>query len=406
MPMTKKDRGRLPWQDQSVMAEHRLPDALTAELGRLGARRAAAACFAPVEPTMQLVAEARQRAGMLGLHPALMVVAGQPVILDESSCTQPDPFRHKRHMELEVLQPSYANSPALVALNLDQGGPAAALSPGKDGQAVEVLFWDGSSAVPQDQVLQVCQGRLFIPMAAGEHGVVAIHSWGEAGAWGNHVVVCHLQRDARLDLGVFAHLGHQTTLAILAELEEGAVLNMWSMGRLMGLHRTHAVILLHGAGAQYTWRGAVGVMEQDDSACRLQVRHLAPATRSMVRVRTLAAQRGRLAFQGHVAIAQTAGGSEALVKSDGLLLDQGAWLESRPEFFIETDDVQCAHGATVGCLDREALFYLRSRGLGERAARRGLLHAQLQDVRDGMTQTLEPMAQRMTDQLVEAVLNP
>jgi Fe-S cluster assembly protein SufD len=106
-----------------------------------------------------------------------------------------------------------------------------------------------------------------------------------------------------------------------------------------------------------------------------------------------------------VAIAQTAGGSEALVKSDGLLLNQGAWLESRPEFFIETDDVQCAHGATVGRLDQEALFYLRSRGLGERMARRLLLHAQLQDVQEGVVKALEAMAQRMTDQLVEAILS-
>lgn len=385
------------------MAELRLPTTLTAELGRLGARRAATARFAPVEATKQLVDQAHEQATMLGVQPALMVVAGQAVILDESRCMQPDPFRQKRSMEPEVLQPSLSNSPALVALNLEQGGPPAVLSPGKDDQAMEVLFWDGP--MPQDQVLQVCQGRVLIPMAAGERGAVAIHSWGAAGTWGNHVVVCHLQRDARLDLGIFAHGGQQTTLAILAQLAEGAVLNMCSMGRLMGLHRTHAGILLHGPGAHYTWRGAVGVMDQDDSACRLQVRHLAPDTRSMVRARTLAAQRGRLAFEGHVAIAQAACGSESLVKSDGVLLDQGAWLESRPEFFIETDAVQCAHGATVGCLDQEALFYLRSRGLDERAARRGLLHAQLQDVWDGITPTLAPMARRVTDQLVEAVLD-
>jgi Fe-S cluster assembly scaffold protein SufB len=386
------------------MVEQRLPDTLAAELGRLGARRAAAARLVPVEATEQLIAAARRQAGTLELAPAVAVVAGQPVILNETHGALTDPFQHKRLVELTAHQ-SQAGS-ALVALNMDQGGLAATVQSNRDdGRATEVFFWDGAPAMPQGAPLQACQGRVFIPVTAGEQGAVAIHSHGEPGAWGNHVVACHLQRGSRLDLGVFCHGGQQTTLAILAELEEGAVLNMWSMGRLVGLHRTHAVVVLGGAGAQYAWRGAVGVMAHDDSACRLKVYHVAPHTKSMLRTRALAAEQGRLAFEGHVAIAQTAGGSEALVKSDGLLLNQGAWLESRPEFFIETDDVQCAHGATVGRLDQEALFYLRSRGLGARMARRLLLHAQLQDVQEGVVKALEVMAQRMTDQLVEAILS-
>lgn len=404
MLLLQKGWGRLPQKVPPSMAEQRLPETLAAELGRLGARRAASARFVPVEATEQLVAAARRQASTLDLAPAVMVVAGQPVILDENHGVLTDPFQQKRMAALADHQ-SRAGS-ALVALNMDQDGAAVTVKLERhDGRAAEVFFWDGVPAMPQDAPLQVCQGRVFIPVAAGEQGAVAIHSHGEPGAWGNHVVACHLQRESRLDLGVFCHHGQQTTLAILAELEEGAVLNMWSMGRLAGLHRTHVVVLLGGAGAQYAWRGAVGVMAHDDSACRLKVHHVAPHTKSMLRTRALAAEQGRLAFEGHVAIAQAAGGSEALVKSDGLLLNQGAWLESRPEFFIETDDVQCAHGATVGRLDQEALFYLRSRGLGERMARRLLLHAQLQDVQEGVIGALAAMARRMTDQLVEAILS-
>ena len=290
------------------MVEQRLPDTLAAELGRLGARRAAAARLVPVEATEQLIAAARRQAGTLELAPAVAVVAGQPVILNETHGALTDPFQHKRLVELTAHQ-SQAGS-ALVALNMDQGGLAATVQSNRDdGRATEVFFWDGAPAMPQGAPLQACQGRGFIPVTAGEQGAVAIHSHGEPGAWGNHVVACHLQRGSRLDLGVFCHGGQQTTLAILAELEEGAVLNMWSMGRLVGLHRTHAVVVLGGAGAQYAWRGAVGVMAHDDSACRLKVYHVAPHTKSMLRTRALAAEQGRLAFEGHVAIAQTAGGS-------------------------------------------------------------------------------------------------
>lgn len=58
-----------------------------------------------------------------------------------------------------------------------------------------------------------------------------------------------------------------------------------------------------------------------------------------------------------------------------LLLSEGAEVNTKPELEIYADDVKCAHGATVGQLDNNHIFYLRSRGLDEDAARQLLIYA-------------------------------
>ena len=68
-------------------------------------------------------------------------------------------------------------------------------------------------------------------------------------------------------------------------------------------------------------------------------------------------------------------GSDANQSLRGLLLEPGAEWDARPQLEIYTDDVSAAHGATVGNLDPEALFFLRSRGLDEDVSRRLLAGA-------------------------------
>ena len=61
--------------------------------------------------------------------------------------------------------------------------------------------------------------------------------------------------------------------------------------------------------------------------------------------------------------------TDAQQSNKNLLLSRDAEVDTKPELEIYADDVKCAHGATVGQLDEDALFYLRSRGLDESAAR-------------------------------------
>lgn len=94
----------------------------------------------------------------------------------------------------------------------------------------------------------------------------------------------------------------------------------------------------------------------------------------------VAGGRARAVFQGRIVVAEGADGTDARLRHDALLLNEGAEVDAKPELEIYADDVQCAHGNTVGALDDEQLFYIRSRGVGEVEARALLMRAFLGEV--------------------------
>jgi len=81
------------------------------------------------------------------------------------------------------------------------------------------------------------------------------------------------------------------------------------------------------------------------------------------------ADRARAVFQGRILVEAGADGTDARMGHHGLILSDRAEIDAKPELLIHADDVACAHGNTVGALDAEAIFYARSRGLPEAAAK-------------------------------------
>lgn len=102
----------------------------------------------------------------------------------------------------------------------------------------------------------------------------------------------------------------------------------------------------------------------------LAVRHLAPDCRSYSLVKGAAADESIGSFAGMVYVAQDAQRTDAQQQSRNLLLSDTARIFTQPQLEIYADDVKCTHGATVGQLDDEAIYYMRQRGLSERQARR------------------------------------
>ncbi len=90
--------------------------------------------------------------------------------------------------------------------------------------------------------------------------------------------------------------------------------------------------------------------------------------------------RARAVFQGRIVVAPGADGTDARMRHSALILSEGAEIDAKPELEIYADDVQCAHGNTIGALDDELLFYIRSRGLPETEARALLTEAFLGEV--------------------------
>ena len=97
--------------------------------------------------------------------------------------------------------------------------------------------------------------------------------------------------------------------------------------------------------------------------------HIAPRTRSGEAFRGIIGDRGHGVFNGKVVVHRDAQHIDARQSSDNLLLADNAEIDTKPELEIYADDVKCSHGATIGEIDEEQLFYLRARGLDEDEAR-------------------------------------
>jgi Fe-S cluster assembly protein SufD len=90
--------------------------------------------------------------------------------------------------------------------------------------------------------------------------------------------------------------------------------------------------------------------------------------------------KSRGVFNGKVIVRKDAQKTNAFQENNNIILSNEALVNTKPQLEIFADDVKCSHGATVGQLDNEALFYLKSRGIGEEKSRDILLHAFASDV--------------------------
>lgn len=145
------------------------------------------------------------------------------------------------------------------------------------------------------------------------------------------------------------------------------------------LSRTELTIALEGEGAEAHLSG-ISVLAGDAHAdVTTTVIHRKPNTHSTQLFKKVAAGKSRAVYQGRVVVAKGADGVDSAQTAKALLLGETAEADLKPELEIFADDVKCAHGAAVGDLDADSLFYLRARGIPEDEARGLLLHAFLED---------------------------
>lgn len=126
-----------------------------------------------------------------------------------------------------------------------------------------------------------------------------------------------------------------------------------------------------------------------------RIDHLAPRTRSDELYRGIIGGHSHAVFNGKVVVAKHAMKTDAAQINNNLLLSRQAEIDTKPELEIYADDVQCSHGASIGQLDEQALFYLRSRGLDPKTARGLLIDAFAHAVLDRIaTPELQTFARR------------
>ena len=130
---------------------------------------------------------------------------------------------------------------------------------------------------------------------------------------------------------------------------------------------------LHGEGTHFAFGGVQLLTGKQTGDYHLNVRHLTENSESHQRVRGALDDAALGIFDGMIYVAHGAQKTDARQDSRYILLSDSARSHSVPRLEIYADDVQCAHGSTTGKVDQEALFYLRSRGIGYEAARKMLI---------------------------------
>jgi Fe-S cluster assembly protein SufD len=150
------------------------------------------------------------------------------------------------------------------------------------------------------------------------------------------------------------------------------------------LSRLELDIVLAGEGAEAHLSG-VSVLGSDGHAdITTHISHAVGPTMSTQLFKKVAGGKSRAIYQGKVTVARGANGADSRQTAKALLLGTRAEADLKPELEIFADDVKCAHGAAVGDLDADSLFYLRARGIPEAEARALLLHAFLEEAFAGI----------------------
>lgn len=166
---------------------------------------------------------------------------------------------------------------------------------------------------------------------------------------------------------------HMATMRTQQDRDSRVTSLSLSMGG--GLVRNNIHAMLDGIGAEATLNGLFithGTQHVDN---HLRVEHAKPNCTSWEFYKGLLDGQSRGVFTGRIFVHQIAQKTDAKQSNDNLLLSKAAHVHTKPQLEIFADDVRCTHGATIGQVDEEAMFYLRSRGFPAEAARSLLVYA-------------------------------
>lgn len=201
--------------------------------------------------------------------------------------------------------------------------------------------------------------------------------WSNANLWVELGEGARLMRAVRILKDAGAHTDYcDATVARAAAFTSTALVTGCRTARI------EANLLLNGEGAYGEASGALLTRGDEHVDAATVTDHAAPEGTSRQVWRAVAADTSTASIASRAAVRRHAQKTDGEQSLRGLLLKRTATVNLKPELEIFADDVKCAHGATVGELDRKALFYMQSRGIAEPQAKALLTHAFVADTLD------------------------
>jgi Fe-S cluster assembly protein SufD len=226
--------------------------------------------------------------------------------------------------------------------------------------------------------------RSMILAGAGSRSTIVETHAGITGAVYLTNAVTHLVLDEGATVDHYKLQNETETAFHLALLDvrqsAGSRFSSFSLALGASIARHEVRVRLEGQGATVLLDGLYmphGAQHLDNPTT---IEHTAPACTSRELYKGVVDGHGRGVFDGRIVVHPGAAKTDASQTNKNLLLSEGAQVDTRPRLEIFADDVKCAHGAAVGQLDEDAVFYLRSRGMPRPVARSLLTYAFAREV--------------------------
>lgn len=170
--------------------------------------------------------------------------------------------------------------------------------------------------------------------------------------------------------------------ALRASLKRNSVFKTVSVTDGAVAVRNDYRVALCGENAEASLNGVCMLGGRNEAHTHVVVDHQAPNCRSMQLFKGALDENSRSSFEGKILVRQAAQKTEAFQLNNNLLLSDRAHADSKPNLEIFADDVKASHGATFGQLDKEQIFYMKTRGFHEADAKNLLVYGFCQDVID------------------------
>lgn len=268
------------------------------------------------------------------------------------------------------------------------------------GKPIQVI-----NLLSSDDNLMVTQRNLIVAEAGSQVKVlVCDHTLTASSFLFNAVSEVFIGEDSLVDVYTIQNHHNQSTTINSAfyRLQHNSGLVTGTVSLHGGLIRNNLKVTFSGDHAEANVNGISFTDKKQHVDNFTLIEHASPGCTSNQIYKNVLDDESTGAFSGRIHVARDAQQTNAFQRNNNVLLSDKAKMQTKPQLIIDADDVKCSHGATVGQIDEEALFFLRARGIGENEARMMLMNAFAHEVI--LKITIEPLRDRI-DELIEKRLN-
>lgn len=245
---------------------------------------------------------------------------------------------------------------------------------------------------------------IIIEAGASAQLILCDHTLNSNRYLSNSVTEIFVEENANLDYYTVQnqHNNSSSINSVFIQQEQNSNVTTHTVSLHGGVIRNNLKIKINGENAEANMFGIAFLDKNQHIDNATQVIHAKPHCQSNQIYKYVLDNKSTGAFSGRIHVARDAQKTNAFQRNNNLLLTDTATMQTKPQLIIDADDVKCSHGATVGQIDEEALFYLRARGIEEDKARMMMMNAFAHEVVQQIK--VEALRERI-DELIEKRLN-